>query len=87
MINVQPFIDKLESLKEYIALAIDGKLWCDTGKAVFWYNLLLPTTLTDDQINEIWETDFSYEPWAYSPAKFSIHYPFEKWHKQFKLTT
>lgn len=51
MINVQPYIDKLEVLKEYMNLSIDR-----SGMRV-WLRLEAMPTLSIDQIlNFFWET-------------------------------
>lgn len=48
-IDVQPFIDKLEVLKEYMCLKIDG-----IGSGI-WINLDAMSAFTPKEIFEIWQ--------------------------------
>jgi hypothetical protein len=48
MIYIQPYIDKLEALKEYMFMKIDGK-----GKAL-WINLDAMESFTPKELFDIW---------------------------------
>ena len=49
MIDIQPYIDKLERLREYMFLCIDGKI-----PGIIWFNALALPHLPFEKVMEIY---------------------------------